>query len=337
MAAEERIDSEDALLTGTIDSPIDPNEIKDEQEDCLKAAVQQSSKQTDVATINPREGESIVSYSHTIAEDGVPRIYFGTVPDDKANSEVQTASSEVDEKEIIQERHNRAMKNLETTQDQASLQTQAQTQASLVDYDEEWVRTVRNTHDSGSCPDGTMTTVYEGFTQTGLDNDNRGVMTRALTYPGASEECNTSLGGYGHELDLAHRWDNNDSGVPSPTITDRSAEEGEGKSGGSITLTYAGAGLSVPMSGPDTEMTDNSTSDKAAWDYAMSQSSDASVEASKHTTGSVAEWDDLPGDSQYVTLDVDLEVMYCDAIVPIHGCTNRSYEKFGSVIDLSTT
>ncbi|OAQ54227.1 hypothetical protein HTG_01445 [Natrinema mahii] len=336
MAAQERIGSEDALLTGTIDSPIDPNEIKDEQEDSLKAAVHQSSKQTDVATINLRKGESIVSYSHTIAEDGVPRIYFGTVPNHKADSGIQTASSEVDKKETIQEKHNRAIENLEITQDQASIQTQAQTQESFVEHDEDWMRTIRSTHDSGSCPDGTMTTVYEAYTQTDLDNDNRGIMTRALTYPGASKECDNNMG-FGHELDLAHRWDNNDSGVPNPTITDRSAEEGEGESSGSITLTYAGAGLSVPMSGPDTEMTDNSTSDQAAWDYAISQSSDASNEASTHTTGSVAEWDDLPGDSQYVSLDVDLEVMYCDLVVPIRGCTGRSFEKFGSVIDLSTT
>ena len=320
VSAQRDVESHEALIVGTPNSPISPEEIKDAQEDTLRKRVQESSKPLDLGEIEPSESEKIVSYSHTIGDDGVPEVYIGTVPEPQSGFNTQTSA--------VRKKHDKAEKNLKDTLIQSS---------SFVDYDEEWSRTFRNTYDSGSCPNGTMDTIVEIYTRTDISNDNRGIMTRALTYPGSSDECAGHLEGLGRELDFLHDWNDNDWNVSSPTISDRDAEEGDDSSSGSVSVALGPASLSADLSGPSTEKSDNSTSEHAAWNYYFSQTEGATGVPAVHTAGSIAEWDDdLPSDSQYLSFSVDFTVMHCDAILPIRGCTGRSYDTFGPSINMST-
>lgn len=314
----------DVLVQRPRSSPIAPEEIETIQAETLGGA----DRQIDVPEVLPGDGQEIVSYSQTIASDGIPEVYVGVVPAAGEPRALGASSGQADE--TVASRHRRAEQNLQSV---STLQT-----SGFVDYDEQWSRTLRSTYDSGSCPDGTMTTVLQVFTRSDLSKDNRAIMSRALTYPGVSDECNTDhMTGLGRELDFRHDWNDNDWNVSSPTITDRDAEDGEENSSGSVTIGYAGASLTAPLSGPDTEKSDESTSDHAAWNYFISQSSDASYGSAIHSAGSVAEWDDsLPSGAQMFSMSTEFRVMDCTVIVPINGCTGRSFDSFGTTVNVST-
>lgn len=345
VSASQDLETYEVLLKGDLDSPITMNEIKDAQEDSLLKKVEKSTDAADIGNIVVDNDEIVVSYSHTTGNNGTPEIYVGTISenngrkkgDNKGNggnnkgkpaskgqktNDFEVTSQSIQENEI-KRRHDRAERHLATFQVQST--------DDFVDYNEEWSRRFHQTYDSGSCPNGSMTTVLQSYERTDISIDNRALVTRALTYPGENE-CDSNM--LMDELDLTHDWNDNDWGVSNPDIVDRAAEPGGGEESSDIGFSLGPADFSIPTSGPDTERKDNSTSTSADYNYDFGEDQ---FHSATHTTASYVEWDNLPGSSQYVSASALAQVFTCRAILPIFGCSGSTNEdSFGTTINLST-